>query len=94
MVRSESSRTQAFGAGSGLAGESLGNGLILDMAYGMRRPIEFGVDYARIQAGMPLAQLNTSGAGETFRQHYTEDLVERVGALYEEDVVALGYTFD
>jgi len=49
----------ARGAGSGLAGESLGNGLILDMAYGMRRPIEFGVDYARIQAGMPLAQLNT-----------------------------------
>lgn len=47
------------GAGSGLAGESLGSGLILDMAHSMRRPVEFDVDSARIQAGMPLAQLNT-----------------------------------
>ena len=46
------------GAGSGLAGESLGQGLVIDMSHGMRRPIDFGVDSATVQAGMPLAQLN------------------------------------
>ena len=46
------------GAGSGLAGESLGSGLVIDMSHGMRQPIEFGIDFARVQAGMPLAQLN------------------------------------
>jgi len=46
------------GAGSGLAGESIGPGLILDFAHTMRRSIEYGVDTARVQAGMSLAQLN------------------------------------
>lgn len=46
------------GAGSGLAGESLGQGLILDFAHGFRRPLDFDVDSARVQSGMSLAQLN------------------------------------
>jgi len=47
------------GAGSGLAGESLGRGLLFDMSHSMRRPIEFDVDSARVQAGLPLLQLNS-----------------------------------
>lgn len=49
----------ARGAGSGLAGESLGSGLMIDMSHAMRRPVSFEVDTARVQGGMPLSQLNT-----------------------------------
>lgn len=46
------------GSGSGLAGESLGPGLILDFAHSFRRPIDFDVATASVQSGMSLAQLN------------------------------------
>lgn len=46
------------GAGSGLAGESLGPGLVLDFAHSLRLPIDFDVASARVQSGISLAQLN------------------------------------
>jgi FAD/FMN-containing dehydrogenase/Fe-S oxidoreductase len=48
----------ARGAGSGLAGESLGHGLVLDFSYYMRRVIEVGTDRVRVQPGVVLGQLN------------------------------------
>jgi FAD/FMN-containing dehydrogenase/Fe-S oxidoreductase len=48
----------ARGAGTGLAGESLGPGLIVDFSAYMRRVIEIGPDTARIQPGIVHAQLN------------------------------------
>ena len=45
-------------AGTGLAGESLGAGLILDFSQFMRRIMEVGADFVRLQPGVVLAQLN------------------------------------
>lgn len=46
------------GAGSGLAGESLGPGLILDFSHSMRRVLSVGEDTVRVQPGVVLANLN------------------------------------
>src|SRR5262249_41144046 len=46
------------GAGTGLAGESLGRGIILDFSRYMRRVLEVGPDRVRIQPGIVHAQLN------------------------------------
>ncbi len=48
----------ARGAGSGVAGESLGPGLVLDFSYYMRRLLAIGEDTVRVQPGVILAQLN------------------------------------
>lgn len=48
----------ARGAGTGVAGESLGPGLILDFSYYMRRILHIGEDTVRIQPGIVHAQLN------------------------------------
>ena len=48
----------ARGAGSGVAGESLGPGLIIDFSHYMRRLLEVRGDTARVQPGLVLAQLN------------------------------------
>ena len=44
----------ARGAGSGVAGESLGPGLILDFSHYMRRLLEVRGDTARVQPGLVL----------------------------------------
>src|SRR4026207_1030990 len=41
----------ARGAGSGVAGESLGRGLVVDFSYYMRRLLEMNGDTVRIQPG-------------------------------------------
>jgi FAD/FMN-containing dehydrogenase/Fe-S oxidoreductase len=46
------------GAGSGVAGESLGNGLVLDFSFHMRRMLEVGEGTARFQPGLVHRQLN------------------------------------
>lgn len=46
------------GAGSGLAGESLGRGIVLDMSRYMRRWYRLDDNLIRVQAGVVLAQLN------------------------------------
>ena len=48
----------ARGAGTGLAGESLGGGLVLDFAHSMRRILEVTPDRVRVQPGVPLSLLN------------------------------------
>jgi len=48
----------ARGAGTGLAGESLGQGLILDFSCHMRRIISTAADTVRVQPGIVLERLN------------------------------------
>ncbi len=48
----------ARGAGTGVAGESLGPGIVLDFSYYMRRVLEVNDDRVRIQPGIVHAQLN------------------------------------
>ncbi len=48
----------ARGAGTGLAGESLGTGLILDFSYSMRRIVGQDINTVRVQPGVVHAQLN------------------------------------
>jgi FAD/FMN-containing dehydrogenase/Fe-S oxidoreductase len=48
----------ARGAGSGLAGESIGTGIVMDFSHSMRRVIEVVEDTVRLQPGVVLAQLN------------------------------------
>ena len=48
----------ARGSGSGLAGESLGRGLILDFSRYMRRIVKIDDDTVRVQSGVILDQLN------------------------------------
>ena len=50
----------ARGAGSGVAGESLGTGLVLDFSRYMRRIIGMDGDLVRVQPGVVLSQLNQS----------------------------------
>ena len=47
----------ARGAGTGLAGESLGPGLVIDFSHGMRRILEINESTARIQPGVVHATL-------------------------------------
>jgi FAD/FMN-containing dehydrogenase/Fe-S oxidoreductase len=48
----------ARGAGTGVAGESLGAGLVVDFSPSMRRVIRIDEDRVRVQAGMVLERLN------------------------------------
>src|SRR5712692_7342923 len=46
------------GAGTGMAGEALGDGLILDLSRHFREIIEIGPDWVRVQPGVVLRTLN------------------------------------
>lgn len=48
----------ARGAGTGLAGESLGPGLVMDFSRGMRRIVQVNQDNVVVQPGVVLGQLN------------------------------------
>lgn len=48
----------ARGAGTGLAGESLGRGVVVDFSHSMRRVLDISGDTARVQPGVVLSQLN------------------------------------
>lgn len=48
----------ARGAGTGLAGESLGPGIVLDFSKYMRRIVRTGTETVRVQPGVVLARLN------------------------------------
>jgi FAD/FMN-containing dehydrogenase len=48
----------ARGAGTGLAGESLGPGLVIDFSKHMRRVLEIGPDFVTVQAGASLDIVN------------------------------------
>ncbi len=53
----------ARGAGTGLAGESIGPGLVLDFSYAMRRVVHVSSDRVQVQPGVILGQLNDQLAG-------------------------------
>src|SRR5450755_1990417 len=57
----------ARGAGTGLAGESLGAGLIVDLSKHFRQIVSVGADTVRVQPGVTLAALNAKLA-ETGRR--------------------------
>ena len=46
------------GAGTGLAGESLGDGIVVDFSHTMRRILQLSDDTVRVQPGVILADLN------------------------------------
>src|SRR5919197_5429306 len=48
----------ARGAGTGLAGESLGPGLVVDFSHSMRRIVGISGDTVTVQPGVVLDQLN------------------------------------
>jgi FAD/FMN-containing dehydrogenase/Fe-S oxidoreductase len=48
----------ARGAGTGLAGESLGRGVVVDLSVHFRSVLEIGDDWVRVQPGVVLAELN------------------------------------
>jgi FAD/FMN-containing dehydrogenase/Fe-S oxidoreductase len=54
----------ARGAGSGLAGDSLGRGLIIDFSRYLRRWRRIDADHIRVQPGLVLAELNRELAKE------------------------------
>jgi FAD/FMN-containing dehydrogenase len=47
------------GAGTGLSGESLGQGLVIDLSVHFRGIVEEGDDWVRVQPGVTLERLNT-----------------------------------
>jgi FAD/FMN-containing dehydrogenase/Fe-S oxidoreductase len=54
----QSLSVHARGAGTGLAGETLGRGIVLDFSRYMRRIVSTEGDYVRVQPGVVLARLN------------------------------------
>jgi len=48
------------GAGTGLAGESLGPGLVIDLSANFRSILEFGDDWVRVEPGVVLNRLNAA----------------------------------
>ena len=46
------------GGGTGLAGEALGSGIVVDCSTHLRNILEIGPDFARVQPGVALAELN------------------------------------
>lgn len=53
------------GAGSSVAGQAVGKGIVLDFSRFMNRLVEVGSDYARVQPGLVLGELNRR-VGEMF----------------------------
>jgi FAD/FMN-containing dehydrogenase/Fe-S oxidoreductase len=74
---------QPRGAGTGLAGESLGRGLILDFSRYMRRLIRTEEGWVRIQPGIVHAQLNQSlrARGRQFGPDPSTSLVTTMGSV-------------
>jgi FAD/FMN-containing dehydrogenase/Fe-S oxidoreductase len=51
------------GAGTGVAGEALGGGLVVDLSRHFRRVLEVGSDWVRVQPGVVYRDLNVALAG-------------------------------
>jgi FAD/FMN-containing dehydrogenase/Fe-S oxidoreductase len=59
------------GAGTGLAGESLGSGLVIDLSRHLKRVLEVGADTIRVQPGVTLREL--SGVLATIGRRFAPD---------------------
>lgn len=73
----------ARGAGTGLAGESLGRGLILDFSRYMRRLIRIDDEWVRVQPGLVHAHLNLAlqARGRTFGPDPAMSQVTTMGSV-------------
>ena len=70
------------GAGTGLAGESLGSGLIVDMSRHFRAVLEIGDDFVRVQPGVVYHQLNSQLA--RFGKRFAPDPTSGVQCKWED----------
>ncbi|HLW68030.1 MAG TPA: FAD-binding oxidoreductase, partial [Gemmataceae bacterium] len=91
----------ARGAGSGLAGEALGSGLILDLSQHLRQILEVGADSVRVQPGVVLQTLNRRLAeeGRRFAPDPASGAVCTIGGMLATDasgsrLLKFGYTHD
>src|SRR4051794_38278753 len=91
----------ARGAGTGLAGESLGPGLIVDLSKHFRKIVEVGTDRVRVQPGVTLAALNAKLAevGRRFAPDPASGSVCTIGGMLANNAsganaVKYGYTGD
>jgi len=77
------------GAGSGLAGESLGTGLVLDFSHSMRRILDIGDSSVRVQPGVVASQLNRQLAsiGRRFAPDSDSSQVSTIGGMISRDVI-------
>lgn len=73
----------ARGAGTGLAGDSLGRGLVVDFSRYFRRILSYGEDTVTVQPGVVLAQLNQRLAkrGRQFGPDPAADQVTTIGSV-------------
>lgn len=73
----------ARGAGTGLAGESLGPGLVMDFSQGMRRIVSVNHDHVVVQPGVVLGQLNRylAGFGKQFAPDPATGGVTTIGSV-------------
>ncbi|MFT5525069.1 MAG: anaerobic glycerol-3-phosphate dehydrogenase C subunit [Pirellulaceae bacterium] len=73
----------ARGAGTGLAGESLGPGIVLDFSHSMRRILEVGEETVRVHPGVILSQLNSELAkhGRMFAPDPSTRSVTTIGSV-------------
>jgi FAD/FMN-containing dehydrogenase/Fe-S oxidoreductase len=74
----------ARGAGSGLAGESLGPGITLDFSKHFRRILDIGIDTVRVQPGVVLQHLNAALAmsGRRFAPDTASESYCTVGGMW------------
>ena len=91
----------ARGAGTGMAGESLGRGLIVDLSRHFRRILEIGDDFVRLQPGVVYRTLNEKLAqvGRRFAPDPASGEVCTIGGMLANNasgshVLRHGYTRD
>jgi FAD/FMN-containing dehydrogenase/Fe-S oxidoreductase len=77
----------ARGGGTGLAGESLGAGIVLDFSRYMRRILESGADWVRVQPGLTHARLNRflRQEGRQFGPDPSNSVVTTMGSVISVD---------
>ena len=73
----------ARGAGTGLAGESLGSGIVVDLSVHFRKVLEIGTDWVRVQAGVTHTELNAALAphGRRFAPNPTSSATCTIGGM-------------
>lgn len=91
----------ARGAGTGLAGESLGTGLVVDLSKHFRDIVEVRADTVRVQPGVTLAALNArlAEAGRRFAPDPSNAAVCTIGGMLANNAsgsraLKYGYTRD
>jgi FAD/FMN-containing dehydrogenase/Fe-S oxidoreductase len=89
------------GAGTGVAGEALGTGIVVDLSRNFRAIVEVGSDFARVQAGVVYRKLNEELAkvGRRFAPDPTSGVQCTIGGMLANDAsgsraLRHGYTRD